>query len=295
MLIYRSDGRPSSDPQPEGQERILDCMDCHNRPAHKFRSPQQAVDIYLDIGKIDTTLPFIKREATKALARPYPDGETAETQIGVAITDFYRVNHPEIWNKDKASVNLAIDQVRDIYRHNSFPAMNVDWRTYPDNIGHMISPGCFRCHEGRHVNQYGKMLSHKCNICHTFLNRVDQGGDVPAVQAGEFIHSYELQGPHAELRCDRCHNGGVAPVRTCAGCHTTQAEFRAGSLADFDAFDIAPDAMADAVDCEGCHDLSQPTNIEAINATCLECHDARPDRSTTSRRRARSSTLRPPA
>ncbi|MEK7756170.1 MAG: NapC/NirT family cytochrome c, partial [Planctomycetota bacterium] len=63
VWIYRSDGRPSSDPIPEGPVRQLDCMDCHNRPAHNFRSPEEAVDIFLDVGRIDTTLPFIKREA----------------------------------------------------------------------------------------------------------------------------------------------------------------------------------------------------------------------------------------
>ncbi len=277
-LIYRSDGRPSSDPQPEGQERILDCMDCHNRPAHKFRSPQQAVDIYLDIGKIDTTLPFIKREATKALVREYPDLETAKTQIGVRLTEFYRLDYPDVWQARKASVNQAIDMVREIYGHNFFPDMNVDWRTYPDNIGHMNSPGCFRCHDGSHVNQYGVRLSHDCKICHTFLNRVDREGGGTTVQEGEFIHSYELQGPHADLRCDKCHDGGESPHPTCAGCHTKQVEFRAGTLAAFQAFEIDPDPMAEAVDCEGCHDLSGPTNVEAIDALCLDCHDDEPER-----------------
>ncbi len=67
----------------------------------------------------------------------------------------------------------AIDAVRDIYARNIFPAMKVDWRTYPDNIGHKFSPGCFRCHEGRHENQLGEVISHECSICHSFLNPVE--------------------------------------------------------------------------------------------------------------------------
>ncbi|MFQ5806387.1 MAG: hypothetical protein ACE5I3_08050, partial [Phycisphaerae bacterium] len=277
-LIYRSDGRPTSDPRPEGQERTLDCMDCHNRPAHKFRSPQQAVDIYLDIGRIDTTLPFIKREATKVLAQSYPDTETAKIQIAVALSDFYRTNYPKIWNTDKASVNYAIDQIRGIYENNFFPDMNVGWRTYPDNIGHLISPGCFRCHDGSHVNQFGEKLSHECNVCHTFLNPVNPEGDSSTVQAGEFIHSYELEGAHKKLRCNVCHAGGIAPVPTCTGCHVEQMEFRAGTSTAFEAFNIPADPMAEAVDCEACHDLSEPTSLEVIDTMCLECHEDEEER-----------------
>ena len=272
-LVYRSDGRPTSDPKPEGQERALDCMDCHNRPAHKFRSPQEAVDIYMDTGKIDTTLPFIKREATRVLARSYPDAETASKQIAGALAEFYRTNYPEVWTTDRASVNNAIDMVRNIYAFNAFPAMNVDWQTYPDNIGHLISPGCFRCHDGSHVNQHGERLSHDCNICHSFLNPVASEGKGAMIQAGEFIHSYELAGRHAELRCDSCHTGGVAPVPDCAGCHTEQVAFRAGTSAEFAAFEIEADAMDEILECESCHDLSEPTDIEAIDTMCMGCHD----------------------
>jgi formate-dependent nitrite reductase cytochrome c552 subunit len=236
------------------------------------------VDIYLDVGKIDNTLPFIKREATRALAESYPDVDTAKKQIAARLTEFYGINYPEIWNTDKASVNNAIDMVRDIYAYNSFPEMNVDWRTYPDNIGHLISPGCFRCHDGSHVNQRGERLSHECNICHDFLNPVDPGGNNAVIQAGEFIHSYELQGPHADLRCDRCHTGGVAPVPTCAGCHTEQVEFSAGTAAAFEAFQIEPDPMDEIVECESCHDLSEPTRVEAIDAMCLDCHEDEQER-----------------
>jgi len=271
--IYRSDGRPSSDPPPAGQVRQLDCMDCHNRPAHKFRSPQDALDIFLDVGKIDTTLPFIKREAVNALVQEYPDAETAEKHIASYLIDFYRTNYPEIWSARKASVNYAIDKVREIYRRNFFPDMNVAWKTYPDNIGHFISPGCFRCHDGQHINQRGESISHDCHVCHDFLNPVEQNGEGAVIEKGEFRHPLVLEGAHATLRCDQCHSGGSTPKATCAGCHTDQAAFRAGTLEEFAPFDISAEPMADSVDCEGCHDLSKPTSIEAINVMCMDCHD----------------------
>lgn len=283
-LIYRSDGRPSSDPIPAGEIRQLDCMDCHNRPAHRFRSPQETVDLALELNRIDVTLPFIKREAVAALIKPYPDVKTAEVQIGASLTDFYRANYPDLWETHRAPIFEAIDRVREIYRQTFFPAMKVDWRTYPDNIGHLNSPGCFRCHDGRHINQRNERLSHECGICHTFLNPVDLSGHGAGIRKGEFVHPYELEGIHATLRCDQCHTGGSAPVPSCAGCHTSQAEFRNGKLAAFQAFDILEHAsvpaepMAGGVDCEGCHDLTEPTTIEAMDATCMDCHEDEEER-----------------
>jgi len=277
VWIYRSDGRPSSDPMPAGAIRQLDCMDCHNRPAHNFRSPEEAVDIFLDVGRIDTTLPFIKREAVAALTKPYPDSETAETRIGAHLVQFYETQYPELTVARRASIHQAIDMVRQIYRRNFFPSMKVDWQTYPDNIGHKTSPGCFRCHEGRHVNQNGVTITHACDICHTFLNPIERSG-AAVVQESEFRHPMTLEGVHATLRCDLCHTGGAAPSPTCAGCHSLQSGFRTGSVPEFSTFKTAPDPMAASVDCEGCHDLSKPTTIEAIDERCMDCHSDDEDR-----------------
>lgn len=277
-LVYRSDGRPKSDPKPAGQVRQLDCMDCHNRPAHKFRSPQESVNIYLEVGRIDTTLPFIKREAVRALATSYQDTETAEQEIGLAIIEFYQQNYPEVWETRKASVNQAVDRVREIYARNHFPHMKVDWQTYPDSIGHFISPGCFRCHDGLHVNQFGTPISHNCNLCHTFLNPLPKNGESGFIKEGEFIHPYELTGVHASLRCDQCHTGGNLPRPTCAACHIETTEFMGGTHAAFESFGIAADPMADSVDCESCHDLEEPMSKAVMNSACLDCHDDEEDR-----------------
>ena len=280
--IYRSDGRPSSDPRPSGALRELDCMDCHNRPAHKFRSPQDAVDVFLEVGEIDSSLPFIKREAVKALLQPHPDEQTASTKIANHLIGFYKDNYPELWQtrESKTSVNHAVDMVRLIYSRSFFPAMKVDWETYPDNIGHHNSPGCFRCHEGKHVNQRGESISHECNVCHTFLNPVEKEGEASYIQEGEFIHPFALEGTHAILRCDKCHTGGLSPLPTCAGCHAEQAAFRAGTLLAFESFGITAEPMAESLECADCHNLAEPTSFEAIDATCMDCHEDEEERFT---------------
>ncbi len=276
--IFRSDGRPSSDPRPDGILRTLDCMDCHNRPAHKFRSPQDSVDIAMDCGGIDTTLPFIKREAVRALVMPYTDTRAAEAQIGLSLTGFYKDQYPDVWTSRRAAVYQAIDSVRDIYRHSFFPDMNVDWRTYPDNIGHKVSAGCFRCHEGNHIDQRGEIISHACDICHTFLNPVRESRVAAIIEKGEFIHPMELPGRHAKLRCSECHTGGPSQKATCTGCHVDQQAFYGGTLAALSAFDVEPDPMFDSVDCESCHDWANPLSAKAVGAMCLDCHDDEPEK-----------------
>ena len=272
-VIFRSDRKGHSDSRPEGQIRKMDCMDCHNRPAHAFLAPTDAVDVALREGDLDPTLPFIKREAVAALVYTYPDPESAEAGITASLTDFYRSHYDGVWKTHPDSMEKIIGTVVDIYRRSFFPHMNVDWQTYPDNIGHKISPGCFRCHDGRHVAENGRTISHACETCHTFLNPVEDEGKSTLLQEGEFVHSPLLEGRHAELRCDRCHSGGVAPQRTCAGCHTEQAAFRTGTLVGFESLGIPAEPMADDVECGDCHDLSQTTELKTIDALCLDCHE----------------------
>ncbi|UCE60253.1 MAG: NapC/NirT family cytochrome c [Phycisphaerales bacterium] len=280
QTIYRSDGRASSDSRPEGQVRQMDCMDCHNRPAHAFLAPADAVDIALSEGALDPTLPYIKRQAVAALVHTYADPESAGIGITNALTEFYRSNYPEVWGERPRSIGKSTEAVVDIYRRSFFPHMKVDWRTYPDNIGHKISPGCFRCHAGHHVTESGQKISHACANCHTFLNAVEGDGESMVLQEGGFIHSPVLEGRHAELLCDKCHTGGVAPQGACAGCHTEQADFRAGNLSGFESLDIPAEPMADSVDCQDCHDLSQPTDLETIDASCMDCHEDEEERFT---------------
>jgi nitrate/TMAO reductase-like tetraheme cytochrome c subunit len=212
--IYRSDGKSADDPRPEGVVRTVDCMDCHNRGAHHFRSPQQAVDLLLDVERIDASLPYIKREAVDALIAEYPDKPTALQRIRERLLSFYRINYPEVWQARQNSILESAETVVSIYENNVFPEMKVFWNTYPENIGHMYSPGCFRCHDGKHVNRQGQAISPDCRICHDFL--VPAGQDNGAMVIGQFEHSMKMV-KHQNLLCSQCHTGGRLPL--CRECH----------------------------------------------------------------------------
>ncbi|MBW2278360.1 MAG: NapC/NirT family cytochrome c [Deltaproteobacteria bacterium] len=197
--------------------RQLDCMDCHNRGAHHFRSPQIVLDLELEAKRIDRTLPFIKRAAVAALIEPYDDIPTAMDGIGKHITSFYRENAPQLWAKREGDIRKAIERTRAVYRENFFPEMKEDWRTYPENIGHQFSSGCFRCHDGKHVDEQDRVITSDCDTCHVFVNRSDESDE--EFSFGRFEHPNSLI-VHKKLRCHSCHGSGQRP--RCADCHDSK-------------------------------------------------------------------------
>jgi hypothetical protein len=214
--IYRSDGQPADAPAPTGLVRRVDCMDCHNLAAHRFSSPQEALDLQMSVGRIDTALPYVKQEAVASLLGPYTDDAVAAAGIERHLTEFYRRQHPDIWSAQQKAVQQAVTVTQAVYDQNFFPYMREDWLTYPDNVGHLYSAGCFRCHDGRHVAGSGLAISSSCSTCHIFLNPVP--GNPEAMVEGEFHHPMSLL-LHERLRCSQCHTGGVLP--SCRDCHAT--------------------------------------------------------------------------
>ncbi len=216
VRVYRSDGQPHDAPPPPGHHRVVDCMDCHNRGAHHFRSPQKAVDLFLEVGRIAPELPFIKREAVAALTVKYPDRQSAVDAIRERLTRFYREQYPDLWQSRRDWIETSVNGVIEAYRQNFFPEMRVDWQVYLENVGHLESAGCFRCHDGKHVAADGKVISNDCTVCHEVLQPVE--GHPTAVAPGTFVHSMMLVG-HDQLRCDQCHSGG--PLLLCRDCHAS--------------------------------------------------------------------------
>ncbi len=154
----------------EDEKRLMDCMDCHNRATHIFRSPGELIDMALAQGKIDDSLPFIKREGLSALDPPNPSLVQAITKVE-AIKAFYRASYPQIYERKELAIDEAIKELKEIARLTTFPDMKVSWKTYPDNIAHQESSGCFRCHgklEATAGEQKGKVIDADCNSCHYF-------------------------------------------------------------------------------------------------------------------------------
>ena len=273
VAVYRSDGKSSDAPPPEGEMRVVDCVDCHNRPTHIYQSPDRAVNVSLETGRIDRTLPFVKKIAVEALVAPYGTATEADAKIADSIRGFYDKSHSELARSRKSGIDQAIQEVKAIYRRNFFPEMKASWRAYPDNIGHMIFMGCFRCHDEAHVNQQKMPLTKNCDTCHDFGIKYDVPDGVIAYVKTRPEHPIKLEGPHATLPCSSCHLGGPAPERTCAGCHQVQSQFREGKSPVVPGLKGAPPSAMAGLDCDSCHDLSQPQTPEALRKHCETCHD----------------------
>lgn len=150
-----------------GERRTMDCVDCHNRPSHPFSaSAERAVDASLAGNEIPRTLPFVRREGVAALKAEYSSQQAAADQIAAKLRGFYRSNYPQIYAERRQEVERAVNSLQALYRRNVFPSMKVGWGTYPNNIGHMDFPGCFRCHDDSHKAKDGSVIKQDCETCH---------------------------------------------------------------------------------------------------------------------------------
>lgn len=150
--------------------RSMDCVDCHNRPSHTFKMPTVEIDSAMTDGRIDKTLPFVKREGLRVLQVAYASHEEARTKIASEIEGFYKGKYAELAASKAPAIAAAGKALGDIYTWNVFPKMKVTWGTYPNNLSHDDdAPGCMRCHDKKHATEEGTKISGSCKICHAVL------------------------------------------------------------------------------------------------------------------------------
>jgi hypothetical protein len=161
---YFAEGTSDADLAGKPRRQMV-CIDCHNRPAHQFGStPERSVDAALGAGLISPQLPFVRREAVQALKTAYPSQDAALIEIERAMRAALQ---PRLDDKSADAMRQAIAVTQGIYRTNIFPAMKVGWGTYNNQIGHMTTAGCFRCHDDSHKTKDGRVLGQDCESCHT--------------------------------------------------------------------------------------------------------------------------------
>lgn len=181
--------------------RTMDCLDCHNRPAHGFPTANEAIEKALARGELKTTLPSIKRVAAQALLQEQITTAAAAPQL---IEAFLKEKF-----KDHADLPGTIAAVQQIHGEIIFPERKADWRVYPNNIGHKDWAGCFRCHGGSHKDAQGQGLrANDCNSCHTILAQ-GKGAELATLTATGLEFKHPSGAYDEELKCYDCHNGAV--------------------------------------------------------------------------------------
>jgi hypothetical protein len=158
--------------------RTMDCLDCHNRPTHRYSMPIDEVDSAMAKGYMDKSLPFLKRQAITVLKADYPSHAVARASIAREMRAFYKTNYPEVADRSNAAIEQAIRELQVIYTSNVFPEMKVTWGTYPDNIQHFDSPGCWRCHDRKHKTDGGEKIPRDCGLCHTILAQEERNPEI---------------------------------------------------------------------------------------------------------------------
>ncbi|MFL6216551.1 MAG: NapC/NirT family cytochrome c [Blastocatellia bacterium] len=186
------------------KQRRMDCVDCHNRPAHQYVPPDRAVNEGFVSGRLDVGMPYLKQQAVEALTKTYDTTDEAMKAIDASLDGYYRKNYPDLYNSKPEAIKSAITEVQRIFKTYIFPEMKVDWQTHPDNVGHLYFQGCFRCHDGQHASKDGKLIRNECNICHTVLDQSEGGKAVP-IKNNSFSHPLDMD--VTNTNCTDCHTG----------------------------------------------------------------------------------------
>lgn len=271
------------------QLKTVDCITCHNRVTHNFVEPYVSVDNAMAAGLISPTIPEIRLKAVEVLSVNYPSQEFAMDGIA-GLRNYYIQYYSEFYSQNVNLIQAAITELQQIYSVSVFRDQKVDWTTYPNNLGHVDSPGCFRCHDGKHLNSQQQAIRLECNLCHS----------IPVVATSkDFVANIEIsRGPEPESHlnpnwislhhsafdgtCNNCHTvadaGGTSNTSFCSNsaCHGTVFKFSGFDAPSLRAIlqaqlpVVTPTSTPAPV-------IGNPTfdaNIQPILVGCTACHNS---------------------
>lgn len=191
------------------ETRVVDCMDCHNRPSHNYQHPVYFLNNAITSGSIPKELPRIKFIALDILENDFATTDEAMKAISKGVSDFYQDNYPEVFKNKKDLIDKAVSGIQAAFNKNMFPEMKVKWKVYPNNIGHLEFKGCFRCHNDNHKSAEGKVIRRDCNLCHT----INAQGYTNKLETASITGSLDFKHPGNDV-------GDKWKSMLCSDCHT---------------------------------------------------------------------------
>jgi len=189
----------------------MDCVTCHNRITHEFSFPEEAINIAMTRGQISPEIPVFHKRAVEAMSVKYASRTEAFAAFD-KLEDYYKPT--DYYPGHGEQIKAAIQTLKDIYDRTVFHDQQIDWTTYPNNLGHINSPGCFRCHDGKHLDVDQQAIRLECNVCHS----------IPVVKGAEdFVTKIEIGSglepeSHTNPNWISLHNQAFGA--SCAACHT---------------------------------------------------------------------------
>ncbi|MCO6449476.1 MAG: NapC/NirT family cytochrome c [Caldilineales bacterium] len=285
-----SDITPEYVAENEQNLRRMDCIDCHNRISHKFEHPNRSIDEAISKGIIDPSIPFIRAQAVNILTSKHESHETLNAAVENLDT-WYKTTYPEYYEQNRALIAKAIEEIKRQAGESFFPEMQVGWETHPNNVGHLEDPGCFRCHDGKHVSPEGETIRLECNICHSIPRVAGPGLPAPviALESGTEPESHMDSNWLARHReefdetCVGCHStynrGGSDNSSFCANsaCHGTKWVYAGLNAPGLRSYLPEPTESSEPVieaptpDAEFVPRIPHPLDDQRIGQ-CLNCH-----------------------
>jgi nitrate/TMAO reductase-like tetraheme cytochrome c subunit/mono/diheme cytochrome c family protein len=198
----------------QDQLEEMDCITCHNRITHLVYPPDDTINQLMTRDQISARIPEIRRKAEEVYHLRYPTRSQAVSGIE-SLRDYYRIYYPEFFEENELLVDDAIKALQTAYLDSVFPEQKSDWNSHPDNVGHKNSPGCFRCHDGKHLNVEQEAIRLECNLCHS----------IPVVAGpDDFVAEVEISRgpePQSHLNSNWIALHHEAFDDSCQNCHTT--------------------------------------------------------------------------
>lgn len=283
------------------------CTDCHNENSWKTQA----------FNHDRTRYPLRGKHISVTCAKCHPPGEKNRKPAFANCGDCHRKDpHAGQFNKDCGACHVVEGFEKILYNH--------DATRYPLTGKHK-NVSCKKCHYARGDSKtvVYKPLAMACGDCHTDIHLKQFNKNCEACHStegfkGEFLKfhhqtdsTYSLQGKHAALACEKCHQkkkqtfpGGPGeavlykPISTqCTACHE---DFHRGQLDSdcrkchtLDAFKPAPGfnhqktrfpltGFHEGVECGKCHprirltttagNTMETVKYKPVGTTCMECH-----------------------
>lgn len=197
------------------EKRRMDCIDCHNASGHPFPNPANLVDAAIQEERISRSLPSIKARAVATIEKAKALAGTLEERAA-QLDRILAADVPKDLKPDLAKAEKAYqEEMKRILLLTSFSAKGLTWETFPDNAGHNDFPGCFRCHDGKHLDSAGQSIRMQCTLCHALPKVVREDGarsvvstvspdltPPPSHQEPNFMHDHRSK---VDDTCNLCH------------------------------------------------------------------------------------------
>ena len=149
--------------------RRMDCLDCHNRPAHAMQTAERAVDEAMLNGRMASSVLKMRTAALDVLKQSYATSNEAAAALPTRLVAYFEKNAAAELSAKRAEIDRAGAVLKEIFATNVSPEMKIGWGTYPTHIGHTDSPGCFRCHGDELKSKTGQTITQDCEACHKAL------------------------------------------------------------------------------------------------------------------------------